>query len=126
MKKLILTLAVLVGVSISANTAFAFDGLKIVTLNTIENEVLLKPLAGMKFKLVVANISGKATITIKNENGDVMHTEYASKSEDFSKIFDLSDLTDGNYYFEIANGSEKLVKSFKISTEVKRTVSELN
>jgi hypothetical protein len=126
MKKLILTLAVLVGVSFSANTSFAFDGLKIVTLNSIENEVLLKPLAGMKFKLVVANISSKATITIKNENGEVMYTEYASKSEDFSKIFDLSDLADGNYYFEIANGSEKLVKSFKISTEVKRTVSELN
>jgi hypothetical protein len=46
------------------------------------------------------------------------------KTQKFSKIYDLSNLPDGHYQFEVISGKEKHSKPFQISTETTRTVSE--
>jgi len=118
MKKLILTFAVLMGVS-SANT-FANNGMKIVSIETSVSELNVKTLGGLKFKLSVDNLQNRSYIAIKNEKGEVFHTEYVGKASSFVKVYDLSNLPDGEYFFEVGTGKDKLVKPFEISTTIQR------
>jgi flagellar hook assembly protein FlgD len=122
MKKLTLTLAVLMGVS-AANLSNAANGLKIVEISAEATGLTVKAIDGLKFKLTLDNLSKKTYIAIKNNTGEVFHTEYVSKTEQFTKVFDLSNLPDGNYYFEVVTGKEKMVKPFQISTQVNRKAS---
>ena len=119
MKKLIITFAVLMGVS-AANLATASNGLKIVEINAEAKGLTVKAIEGLKFKL---NLSKKTFISIKNNQGEIFHTEFIVKKDSFSKVFDLSNLPDGNYYFEVITGSEKMTKPFQISTNVNRTAT---
>lgn len=123
MKKSILFIAVLMGVS-AANVSVANNGLKIVDLaaNTA-GDLNVKALDGLKFKLTIEKLQNKSYIVIKNADGEVVYSEYAGKSEVFSKVYDLSSLPDGNYSFIVANGNETIEKPFAISTEVKRTAT---
>ncbi|MCP9770564.1 hypothetical protein EGI22_21870 [Lacihabitans sp. LS3-19] len=129
MKKLILTVAVLMGVSATtttfANNAPAFNGIKIIEIANEASELQVKALQGLKFKLTLDNLDKKTYIAIKNASGEVMHSEYAYKTENFSKVYDLSNLVDGEYYFEVVTGKDKLIKSFEIATNVNRTATAL-
>lgn len=125
MKKLILSVAVLMGVS-AANNTFAnetFNGIKIVEINAGASELQVKAFKGLKFQLTLDNLDKKTYIAIKDANGNVFHSEYVSKTESFSKLYDLSALADGEYFFEVVTGKEKLVKNFQIATNVTRTAS---
>ncbi len=123
MKKSVLALAVLMGVSV-ANVTNANNGLKIVDLSKgASNDFNLKAMEGLKFKLTVDNLQGKSYIVIKNTQGDVLHIEYLNKTDVFSKVYDLSSLPDGSYTFVVNNGKETIEKPFEISTEVKRTAT---
>lgn len=129
MKKLILTFAVLMGVSAAtttfANNAPRFNGIKIVEITNEASELQVKALQGLKFKLTLDNLDKKTYIAIKNAAGEVMYSEYAYKNESFSKVYDLTNLADGEYYFEVITGKEKLIKSFQIATNVNRTATAL-
>ena len=129
MKKLILTFAVLMGVSAAtttfANNAPRFNGIKIVEITNEASELQVKALQGLKFKLTLDNLDKKTYIPIKNAAGEVMYSEYAYKNESFSKVYDLTNLADGEYYFEVITGKEKLIKSFQIATNVNRTATAL-
>lgn len=58
------------------------------------------------------------TITLKNEKGQVIFKEYLSKkSTSYDKYFNLSELKNGTYTFEIDNGSEKVTKVVVTETE---------
>ena len=122
MKKLIITFAVLMGVS-AANLATASNGLKIVEINAEAKGLTVKAIEGLKFKLSLDNLSKKTFISIKNNQGEIFHTEFIVKKDSFSKVFDLSNLPDGNYYFEVITGNEKMTKPFQISTNVNRTAT---
>ena len=120
MKKLILTSAVWIGISAAA-TCFANDGFKVVSISETTTDFSVKALGNLKFKLTADNLQKKTYIAIKNMQGEILHSEYVSNSDEFSKVYDLSNLSDGEYYFEMISGKEKIVKSFEISTSVKRT-----
>lgn len=123
MKKSFLVIAVLMGVS-AANVSVANNGLKIVDLSaSLGSDLNVKTMGGLKFKLTVDNLQGKSYISIKNSAGEVLHTEYVSKTEVFSKVYDLSGLADGNYTFVVNTGKETIEKPFEIVTEVKRTAT---
>ena len=112
------------GVS-AASMATAANGLKIVEINAETKGLTVKAIDGLKFKLSLDNLSKKTYISIKNNQGETFHTEFIAKKDSFSKVFDLSNLPDGNYYFEVITGSEKMTKPFQISTNVNRTASAL-
>ncbi|NIJ51921.1 hypothetical protein [Dyadobacter arcticus] len=115
MKKVILTIAVLVGVS-AANLSVASDKVK-------ENSSIeLVSTGELKFKLTLGNVTERSSVVIKDFGGDVVYSTSIPKSENYSKIFDLSNLSDGNYTFVISNGNEVSTKPFSISTETKRQV----
>ncbi len=120
MKKLILTGAVWIGISAAA-TCFANDGFKVLNISETTSDFTVKALGDLKFKLTADNLQKKTYIVIKNTQGEILYNEYVSNTEEFSKIYDLSNLSDGEYFFEMTSGKEKIVKSFEISTSVKRT-----
>jgi hypothetical protein len=120
MKKLILTGAVWIGISAAA-TCFANDGFKVVSISETTSDFTVKALGDLKFKLTADNLQKKTYIVIKNTKGEILYNEYVSNTEEFSKVYDLSNLSDGEYFFEMISGKDKIVKSFEISTSVKRT-----
>jgi hypothetical protein len=117
MKKTILAIAVLVGVS-TANLSIAADKVK-------ENNASIELVSGaeLKFKLSLENVKERSSLVIKDYTGTIVYSTSLPKSENYSKIFDLSNLADGNYSFVINNGSEISTKPFAISTETKRQVT---
>lgn len=117
MKKTILTIAVLVGVS-AANLSIAADKVK---ENTASIELVST--SELKFKLSLDNVKERSSLVIKDFNGDIVYSTSLPKSENYSKIFDLSNLADGNYSFIVNNGSEISSKPFVIATETKRLVT---
>jgi hypothetical protein len=119
MKKLIILIAVLVGVT---NFTIAKER-KTKTENPVVEELDVKPLNGLRFILKLDNVDKKALIEIKDANGVLYHSEFASKNQPFVKVFDLSNLPDGEINFRVTYGKEVLVKSFMIETEVTRSVS---
>jgi hypothetical protein len=117
MKKVILAIAVLVGMSTSG-FSFSGEGSKKdnSSIELISNNEL-------KFKLALENVKERSSVVIKDSFGQVLYSAALPKSENYSKIFDLSGLADGSYSFVINNGSELTVKPFEIATETKRMVT---
>lgn len=121
MKKLFVTVALLMGVS-ATNFVEAKNGLKIVDI-AASTDVNITALAGLKFHLTSDNIQKKTYIALKDNNGTVLFSEYTSKAGSYSKLFDLSNLADGKYTFVVINGVEQVEKPFTISTNVNRSAS---
>jgi hypothetical protein len=118
MKKLILSVAVLVGVS-AANLSVAGD--KVATKSTTAIELV--SLTDLKFKLTLENVKERSSLLIKDSNGGIVYSTSLPKSENYTKIFDLSNLLDGDYSFIVNNGSEVTTKPFAIATETRRLVT---
>jgi hypothetical protein len=120
MKKLMLSLALLMGVSAASMEANANCGAG--ALNTF-NEIIVTNAGGLKFKVLVKNdASYVAKVMIKNDKGEVFHEEYLKKNSMLKKTFDVSNLPDGNYQFEITVGEDKQIKKFQISSDFVRQV----
>ncbi|KAA0989495.1 hypothetical protein [Dyadobacter aurulentus] len=117
MKKTILAIAVLVGVS-TANFSVAADKAK-------EANASIEVVAAgeLKFKLKLDGVKERSTVAIKDFSGVTVYSTSIPKSESYTKVFDLSNLADGSYTFVISNGSEVSTKPFSISTETKRQVT---
>ncbi|WP_149242947.1 hypothetical protein [Dyadobacter sp. 32] len=119
MKKVILVIAVLVGISTSG---FSFSE----EVSKKENaSIELISNNELKFKLALEDVKEKSSVVIKDEMGQVLYSATLRKSESYTKIFDLSGLADGSYSFVISNGSDVTVKPFEIATETKRMVTAL-
>lgn len=117
MKKLILSVAVLVGIS-ATNISFAND--KGATTSSSAIELLSSN--DLKFKLTLENVKSRSSMVIKDNDGTVVFSTTIPQSEKYTKIFDLSNLLDGNYNFVVNNGGEVISKPFTIATETKRSV----
>jgi hypothetical protein len=123
MKKTYLALAVLMGVS-AANLAVAITPAQAVEIREGDAVVLnVETSKGLKFKLSASNLPSRAYIAIRNEEGKVLYSEYAGKTESFTKIFDLSNLSDGTYTFVVETSNGFVSKPFEIRTEVTRVVT---
>lgn len=126
MKRIILVAAVWMGVS-AANLATANTISPATETSTDATvDVRLETFKDMKFKLTVKNLSNRSYIAIKRATGEVLYTEYASKTENYSKVFDLSNLADGKYTFLVETGNGTKEKPFTITTETTRTVTAVS
>jgi hypothetical protein len=119
MKKVILAVAVLIGVS-SASFGFVGEG-------SSNNSTSIELIANseLQFKLAVENLKVRSSVVIKDQSGQVLYSATLPKSGNYSKIFDLSGLADGSYSFVVNNGGEVTAKPFEISTETKRVVTAI-
>jgi hypothetical protein len=86
MKKLIILIAILAGVS---NYTFATEGEK-KTEKPVIKELDVKPLNGLRFILKIDYVEKNALIEIKDANGVLYHSEFATKNQPYVKVFDLS------------------------------------
>ena len=118
MKKLILSVAVLVGVS-TASFSFSADKVS----NKAAAAIELVSSNDLKFKLTLDNVKERSSVVIKDNDGGVVYSTSIPQTEKYTKIFDLSNLLDGNYSFIVSNGGEVTSKPFAISTETKRQVT---
>ncbi len=126
MKRIILVAAVWMGVS-AANLATAntiSPSTEVRTDATVDMSV--ETFKDMKFKLTVKNLTNRSYIAIKRATGEVLYSEYASKTENYSKVFDLSNLSDGKYTFVVETGNGNSEKPFTITTETTRTVTAIS
>ncbi|ADQ17714.1 hypothetical protein [Leadbetterella byssophila] len=114
MKKLAIALVLLLGVS----TSFAND-----TLPSVAKKVEVKVLDGLKFKVVIPELTEKATVMIKNNVGEVLYKEYVGESTVFSKVYNLAGFPDGEYAFEVKVDGKVVSKEVKINTTVNRVAS---
>lgn len=120
MKKIIITFALLMGVS---GATFANNDMKIVKVASVTEgaELSLKALKGLKFILSANKVEQRTVISLLNDSKSVLFSEYADTVGDYNKIFDLSNLADGKYTFVVKNGNEQTEKTFEIKTSVKRS-----
>ena len=72
----------------------------------------------MKVNILIEKQQGKTLdIILKNHRNEVIYSEVVGKkSRKFSKKFDLADLSDGKYRFEISNGKEMITKEVNLET----------
>lgn len=73
----------------------------------------------MNMNLFVAKQANhRATVVLKNEKGNVIYSDIVSKGAKlYHGKFDLSDLQDGKYHFEITEGDKTIVKNVSIGTK---------
>ncbi len=115
MKKLILVIVVLMGVSTTSGVLAS--GLPV--LNP-KKTLVLKEEGGLRFSLKSANLDNKSNLEIKNNFGEIVYQCNISQASLFSKVFDFSKLPDGDYQVVLKSGKETLTKRFEIKTEVER------
>jgi hypothetical protein len=75
--------------------------------------------SSMKMNLTIENYEAKQLkIALKNGQGEEIYNEIINKKTDkYWRKFDLSELTDGLYRFEISDGNNKIVKEVNIATQ---------
>ncbi|TDB63774.1 hypothetical protein [Arundinibacter roseus] len=125
MKKTILVAAVWMGVSAASfagiNTNTNGSAIEVREDNAVDLNV--EAFQDLKFKLSVKNLSNRTYIAIKKSTGEVLYSEYTGKAENYTKIFDLSNLLDGEYVFVVETGKGYVEKPFSITTETTRVVT---
>jgi hypothetical protein len=60
---------------------------------------------------------GRVTVSMKNDKGYTLFTQYVGKRETQSRfMFDISELPDGIYTVEVSNGTETTTQELTINT----------
>ncbi len=127
MKKIILV--AVVGMSIFATSLSNAQSNPVAAAQTSERGTIdlnVKTYEDMKFRLFVQNLSERSYVAIKRATGEVLYSEYVAKPGAYSKMFDLSNLPDGNYTFVVENSDATAQKAFAIKTETTRSLVALN
>ncbi|GAB3172996.1 hypothetical protein [Telluribacter humicola] len=77
-----------------------------------------------KVSLAVAkHSSSRMSITLKNENGDVLYRENQGKGEElYKRKFDFNQIGNGTFYFEVEVDGQKVTKTIQLSTAVQHTI----
>lgn len=72
-----------------------------------------------RMNLLIENQGNKsAELRLKSEDGSVLYSETISKNiKKYSRKFNLANLTDGNYSFEVQSGTDKVIKEMSITTK---------
>lgn len=120
MKKLLVTVVMLMGVS--ATTSFAHDYMFV--NNIVESDLSVKTLEGLKFKVTAFNLSEKSIVEVKDQRGDVLYKEVITEAA-FAKVLDMASLPDGNYTIVLTSGDRSVEKPFEIETKVVRNATPL-
>ena len=80
--------------------------------------------ADQKLTLVVPKTPARATITLRDENGNALFTKTADLTNGILQKFDISQLSDGTYQLTVATPAQTFSKSFVVQPNpVARLVS---
>jgi hypothetical protein len=79
-----------------------------------ENNTNFNLLKGKKIKVEFKTVKKGAVLSIKNENGTIIYSGEIKNSGNYSRIFDLSQLIEGNYTTELEKDYEIIIKSFSV------------
>lgn len=88
-------------------------------------EVTLKPVEdaiGVRFYIKV-NLPGNLIVRIKNQDHEVLFQQSYSGSKNYKGIFNLENLRDGRYFFEVRQGSEVYKQEINLREQSQRYVS---
>lgn len=122
MKKIILAVAVLMGVS-AASFATEINNNAVEVRGDRTVELSVETFKDLKFKLSIKNLANRSYIAIKSSAGEVLYSEYATvNTAEYSKVFDLSNLLDGKYTFVVETNKGYVEKPFEIKTQTTRIV----
>lgn len=97
MKKVIKTSALMLSLVIATHT-YSNVADSIIIKNTTESSILK-----------IERLEAGSTLKIKDEAGITLHKEKISNSGFYSKSFDLGNLPDATYYFELDNENEIII-----------------
>ncbi|MBU1822622.1 MAG: hypothetical protein KKG00_14080 [Bacteroidetes bacterium] len=125
MKKTILIAAVWMGVSAASFATTTTTSPTVEVRGDKAVDMSIETFKDMKFKLSVKNVSGRSYIAIKKATGEVLYSEYTGKTEEYTKVFDLSNLLDGEYLFVVDTNEGYVEKPFSIKTETTRVVTPI-
>ena len=90
----------------------AFDASMYRVINTMKVNLKLEKIQGMVVK-----------VSLKDEHNQVLQRDYVSKkSVSFSQKYDLAELPDGTYHFEITDGTQVIIKDVQVGTGQVRPV----
>jgi len=67
-----------------------------------------------KVKVVFEDVIKGEVLIVKDENGEIFHKEVLNHSGKIYRVFDFSNLDNGNYEIDLNKGSEVLIKPFSI------------
>ncbi|MCE7066517.1 hypothetical protein [Dyadobacter sp. CY326] len=78
-----------------------------------------------KVKLSVNKSAGdNLRIILKDKSGKVYYNEMFSENDaKYRRVFDLDEVGDGVYYFEVINNKQKLVKQVEIESTSEKLIS---
>ena len=79
-----------------------------------ENNTNCNLLKEEKIKLEFYNVKKGALLSIKNEAGTIVYSLEIKNSGNYSSVFDLSKLEEGNYTTELEKDYEIIIKSFSV------------
>ena len=79
-----------------------------------ENNTNCNLLKKEKIKLEFYNVKKGALLSIKNEEGTIVYSLEIKNSGNYSSVFDLSKLEEGNYTTELEKDYEIIIKSFSV------------
>ncbi|MCE7065578.1 hypothetical protein [Dyadobacter sp. CY326] len=80
----------------------------------------------MQFEIKYKNPkTDRVTVRIIDEEQYIIFAEKTLVYKKYHKYFDLSTMKDGMYTFELTDGTEKFVQSFRVSTKTERMVRAL-
>ncbi len=81
-----------------------------------ENETSLPKDDVKKVNLVFTNVKKGHYLSIKDIEGAIIYKEYIKKTGEYSKVFDLTSLENGEYAIELNKDFEIIIKPFKVQT----------
>lgn len=86
------------------------------------SKITIKQLQNLKFKVMVSEESKDvALVKITDERGNEIYSEKINATKLKSKLYDLSNLTDGTYTFAISSGKVIEKQKIYISTQINRS-----
>ncbi|MFN8352957.1 MAG: hypothetical protein U0Y10_00800 [Spirosomataceae bacterium] len=124
MKTLVKTLMLAAVVAASTVSAFAEEPTETTAKKKAFSVGMYQSVNTTKMNLIVEkSAADRVFVALKNDKDEVLYSEtIAKKDAKYWRKFDLSDLQDGKYRFEISSGRDKVVKEVNLSTE--KPVSE--
>ena len=78
-----------------------------------------------KVKLAVdKDVQARLSVVLKDKTGRIYYRETYGKGDlQYRRVFDLDDMNDGTYYFELTSGDQKVTKEVDIRTTSDRVIS---
>ncbi|MGA0555648.1 hypothetical protein ACO2Q8_03285 [Larkinella sp. VNQ87] len=108
----------------STANARVLDGPK---AETKTNSVSIREVGNLKFKVTLNQpVDEKVVVSIVDDSNNKLYNGTLSKKDQLGRVFDLSQLADGQYAIEVSYGKERVSQSFAIKTQVSRVVLARN